>query len=252
MITGLYDAASGMIAMESRQAVIANNIANAATPGFKSQAPVQLGFYEVFSEKVRRPFVYNREAAPAGGVKTVETFTNTAAGMFRQTDNPLNVALQGPGYFVVTTPQGERYSRSGDFSVNTEGQLVTSEGLKVQGIDGSPIDVRGEVVNIAQDGQVMVDGVVAGQLQLVEFESPERLLREGQNLYRASEEVAEKSARAVNTQVHQGNLEMSNVNLPEQMIQLTLGMRAYEANQRVIQAVDGTVGRLIESVGMPS
>ncbi len=251
MIQGLYVAATGMMANESRHAAIANNIANAATPGFKSQNPVQLGFYEVFSKKLRHPFIFNRDSAPAGGVKVVETYPDLASGVVRATDNPLNLAINGPGFFAIDTPRGERYTRSGEFTIDAGGQLATLAGDKVQSISGQPIDVRGSQVSIGQDGMVSVDGTPAGQIRLVEFEEPTRLMREGSSLYSASEEVAYRSADAVDTTVRQNYLEMSNVNLPGQMVGMMTGMRAYEANQRVIQTIDATMGRLIEQVGMP-
>ncbi len=252
MIQGLYTAAGGMLAVEKRQDILANNIANVSTPGYKRHAPVQLGFNEIFSETLRRPFHFDSDSAPAGGVRIVESYSDLAAGVLRKTDNPFQMALIGPGYFVIDTPEGDRYSRSGDFMVDPQGELATHEGYKVLGINGQPISVDGAEVNIGADGGVQVDGFPAGQLQIVEFAEPTRLLREGDNLYFATDEVLENSAQAAETQVAHKHLEMSNVNLPNELINMMMGMRAYEANQQVIQALDGTVGRLIEQVGMPT
>lgn len=248
MIPGLYTAASGMIAVEQRQDIIANNLANVATPGYKRLQPVQLGFYEVLSNKLQSPAHFNREAAPAGGVKSVESFTNLAAGSLRITEDPLNLALTGPGYVVVNTPQGERYTRDGHFSRDQEGQLASAEGYKVLGSNGDPIDVAGGTVTISQDGLVRVDGLEAGRIQVVEFQEPKRLERVGDNLYRASDAVLQKSGAAKETTLVQGALEMSNVQLPVEMTSMMLGMRAYEANQKVIQAIDGATSRLIDQV----
>ncbi len=251
MIQGLYAAANGMMAVEARQDAIANNIANASTTGFKSVAPVELGFYQTLSQKLRKPFHYEINPAPAGGVKVVETYTKLDAGVVRQSDNPLHLALQGTGYFAVDTARGERYTRAGDFTIDEQGRLCTAEGYAVQSTGGQPLDVRGGKVNVDRDGRVTVDGVESGRLRIVEFENPERLQREGDNLYAASEEVRQKSAEAANTSVEQNYLEMSNVNLPHEMIVMMLGLRAYEANQKAIEAMDSTMGRLIEQVGMP-
>lgn len=250
MIQGLYTAAGGMLAVEDRQFSIANNIANAATTGYKRQSPVQLGFYEVFSAKMKRPFHFDAEAAPAGGVKVVETFPDLSGGVLRSTENPLHVALQGPGYFTVDTQNGPRYTRAGDFTTDHMGNLATQEGYPVQSLSGQPISVQGGTVNIDREGRVAVDGAPAGQIRVVEFEAPHRLIREGDSLYAASDQVAQGMA-AANTTVEHKQLEMSNVNLPREMTMMLLGLRAYEANQRVIQAFDSTMGRLIESVGMP-
>lgn len=248
MIPGLYSAATGMMAEESRQAVIANNVANAATPGYKRQAPVTLGFKMVFSKAMRSPFYWEAQTAPGGGVKMVETYPNLGTGPLSETGNPLNVALSGPGFISVQTPRGERFTRSGDFTIDADGQLATAEGYKVQSVEGTPIGVRGARVTIGTDGVVTVDGAPAGTIRLMEFEKPERLVREGNNLYLASPEVLARSARAVDTETRQSYLEMSNVNLPSEMIQMIAGSRIYEANQRVIQAFDTTIGQLIEQV----
>lgn len=251
MIQGLYAAASGMIALEARQDAIANNIANVSTTGFKRQEPVQLGFYQVLSDTLKQPSHFKREAAPGGGVKLVETYPNLASGVLQPTDNPMHMALQGPGYFVVNTEQGERFTRAGDFGIDAEGHLATQNGHKVERVGGGPIDVRGGRVIIDETGNVTVNGVPAGQLQVVEFESPTRLERAGDNLYLANEEVGEGRRAAEETLVKHQHLEMSNVNLPKELSSMLLGMRAYEANQRVIQTLDDSVSRLIDQVGFP-
>lgn len=252
MIQGLYAAASGMMALEERQSITANNIANASTPGFKRHQPVQMGFYQVFHATQRRPLIHNLAAAPGGGSKIVESYPNLDTGVFRATDSPLNAAILGPGFFVVDTPRGERFTRSGDFSVDVDGHLATPTGHKVQAEAGGPVDVRGGTINIGQDGTVTADGIPAGRLRVVEFGAPERLLREGDSLYAATNEVRGQMTGAGNSTVEQARLEMSNVNLPQEMTSMLLGLRAYEANQRVIQTLDGTIGRLIDQVATPT
>ena len=251
MLPGLYNAASGMIAVEKRQDIIANNLANASTPGYKRMQPVQLGFYEVFSQKQIHPFRFDREAAPAGGVKAVESFTNLASGPLRVTEDPLSLALRGPGYIAIETAGGERYTRAGQFSLDVEGYLTTSEGNRVASITGEPISVNGEQIVISAEGLVLVDGIAAGQIRMREFEDPTRLERVGDNLFMASEEVLTQSSEPVDTFLDQGAIELSNVQLPVEMGNMMLGLRAYEANQKVIQAIDATVGRLIDQVGSP-
>ena len=251
MIQGLYTAAGGMIANDVRQSTTANNIANASTVGFRKMEPVQMGFYKVFTGKVRTPTYFNAQPVPAGGTRVVETFTDLSQGTMRSAGDPLSLALEGPGYFVVDTPDGEAYTRSGNFTQSMDGRLITQNGFAVQSMEGQPIDVRGANVEINDRGEVAVDGTPAGRLRLVEFANPERLQRVGGSLYRASDEVAEQMAEGVDTRVMQHMLEGSNVNLPKEMIRLTLGMRAYEANQRVVSAIDGTMGRLIDQVAMP-
>ncbi len=252
MVPGLYAAASGIMAIEDRQAVIANNIANASTVGFRSQQTAQKGFRQVFSEKLARPLRFTTNSAPGGGVKNVETYTSTEAGPLAATDDPLNVALSGPGYFVVDTPSGERYTRAGNFVIDNDGQLATAAGYKVEGSGGASIDARGGDIQIAGDGTVNVNGAQSGRLRVVEFEDPHMLTREGNGLYKASEAAANRSAEAEKTTVVGKTLEMSNVSLPKEMVNLIQALRAYEANQKVITATDETMSRLIEQVGAPS
>jgi len=241
-----------MLAVEARQEAIANNIANASTAGYKRSEPVTLGFYEIFSGARRTPAFFDADAAPGGGLKIVETSPDLSAGTLQTTENPFSMALQGPGYFTVDTPAGERYTRAGSFTLDRDGGLVTQEGYPVQSTTGQPIDARGGKVVVSTDGTVRVDGVVRGQVRVVEFEDPRRLTRTGDSLFSASEAVLATRRAANATQVQGNATEMSNVNLPREMTSMMLGLRAYEANQRSIQAIDSTMSRLIEQVGMPS
>ena len=248
MLQGMYAAATGMVTLEMRQEVIANNLSNASTPGYKRHAPVQFGFYDVFTSVMRRPAYFGRDTAPGGGVKMLETYPNGSAGPIVATSNPLNVALEGPGYLVANTPRGERFTRNGSFSIDADGDLATNEGHKLQSVAGQALAVNDGVLVVGGDGTVTVDGAVVGQLRMVEFGEPHRLLREGDNLLAASAEVMEGQLPAENTQLNPESLEMSNVNVSGEMINMMLGMRAYEANQRVVQAFDQTLSRLIEQV----
>jgi flagellar basal-body rod protein FlgF len=240
-----------MLAMEKRQEVVANNIANASTPGYRRQQAVNKGFDTLFFARMRHPFWANRVPGPGGGLQLVETFTDAAPGPVTTTGNPLDVALEGPGFLAVDTPAGERYTRSGSFTVNTEGLLVTHDGHPVLNDAGGTIAVRGGAVQITGDGTVIVDNQPAGTLRMVEFEDIHFLSREGDNLYAVPEAFADRMAPAENTRVSASALEYSNVQLPYEMIQMTLGMRLYEANQRSLQTIDQTMGAIIEQVGMP-
>lgn len=251
MIQGLYAAATGMLAVEQRQAVIANNIANASTAGFKRQRVVDKGFYQVLFQRMRRPAWADSIRGPGGGLQVTETFTDLSRGAIRTTGDPLTVALDGPGYIAVDTPAGERFTRSGQFSVNADGQLTTEDGYGVQGAGGGGIEASGGPIQINEEGTVLVAGTPAGRIRIVEFEDPHLLTREGHNLYRASDEALGRSAPATETRVAPESLEMANVQLPYEMIEMMLALRIYSANQRVINAIDETAARLIQDVGMP-
>ena len=251
MISGLYAAATGMIAVEHRQAVIANNISNAATPGFKRQLPVDKGFYQLLFQRMRHPFWANRVTGPGGGLQINETFTDHAMGPLMQTGNPLDIALQGPGFIVVNTPAGERLTRNGHLAVDADGRLMTVDGHQVQDINGGGIDAVGGPIMINRDGTVLVDGAPVGRIRIVEFDNPHMLNREGHDMYRPTAAAMEQSIPAADTDVISESLESANVQLPTEMINMILGVRSYEANQRVINSVDETIGRLIDQVGMP-
>ncbi len=251
MIIGLYAAATGLRAVTDRQDVLANNIANAATPGFRRQRVVDKGFYNLFMQKARRPIWFEMLRGPGGGLQTTETFSDFSSGGIRTTGNPLDLALQGPGFFAVETPQGERFTRNGTFTVDADGQLATPNGYKVLSEGGGTIDVQGGRIQFAMDGTVYINGAPVGKLRVVEFEDPHMLTREGFDLYRASDAALQRSAPGANTEVISESLELSNVSLPYELIQMTLGMRLYEANQRAITAIDETVTRLIQDVGTP-
>jgi flagellar basal-body rod protein FlgG len=252
MISGLYAAGLGMLANQQRQEVVANNIANAMTPGYKSQRGIDKGFYQLLFRHDRHPFWANRVTGPGGGLQLVETYTHHAAGGFTPTGDPLNVALDGPGFLVVNTPYGERFTRDGKFSVDVDGQLSTDEGFKVQGVTGATITVGAGDVQINQDGTVFVDGEAVDRLRVVEFEDPHMLTREGHNLWLANEDATNRSAVGANTRITPATVELSNVKIPYEMTTMMLAARSYAANQRVINAIDETASRLIDQVGMPA
>lgn len=251
MMQGLYAAANGMMAIEQRQAVIANNIANASTPGFKRQLAVQQGYYQAFFGKTRNLLQLNLEKAPGGGVKTIETFTNFSNGIIQATGNPLDLALIGPGYLQVATPDGVQFTRSGRLSVGDGGLLITPHGFNVLDVEGQPIDVSGGSVEIDTLGNITINGEAGGQLGIIEFADPHALARAGYTLYRASAAAMDTATPASNTTLASHSIEMSNVQIPTEMANMMLALRAYAANQQVISAINESVSRLINQVGAP-
>ncbi len=251
MISGLYAAGLGMMALEQRQDTVANNIANASTPGYKRQYAVDKGFYQLLYQRSRDPFWANRVTAPGGGLQLNETYTDFASGPITTTENPLDVALRGNGYLAVNTPEGERYTRDGAMRLDTTGQIVNSDGYPVLDEVGQPIVADGSKVEINADGTVIVDGQATSKLRITEFQNPGLLQRAGKNLLSASPEALQQSAPATETTLISGAIEQSNVQLPTEMISMILGVRHYEANQKVINTIDETMNRLIDQVGMP-
>lgn len=249
MIQGLYAAASGMTAIEEQQGVIANNIANAATPGFKRQNIIQEGFYGILQGEMRDAAAFNGQTAPGGGVHVAGVYSDWNEGTIASTGDPMNIALVGPGFLTVETDGGDRYTRGGRFQVDPDGYLATSEGQKILGAGGMPIRVDGARVEFDEMGNVYADGSNVGRLELVEFAEPRMLSREGDGLFAAPTGAAFDVAQ--NTRVVSQALELSNVQLPYEMAQMMAGLRAYGAYQRMINTADETLGRLIDQVAMP-
>lgn len=250
MFRGIYAAASGMVANEMRHSVIANNLANASTAGFKRNDGLFEGFYQAYLGRDLHPHLYDVQRGPGGGVRMQQSYTDLQGGPLTTTGDSLNLALTGPGYLVVDTPQGERYTRNGQLALNELGQLVTAEGHPLLSDAGTPLTVDGPDFVVDRAGGVHVAGALAGQLQVVEFEEPRMLQREGNSLHAAPEEA--QFAPAADTQVLHKSLEMSNVQVPNEMVNMLAGLRAYAANQQVISTFDQTMSRVIDQVGMPS
>jgi len=248
VIAGLYAAANGMLAVEERQAVIANNIANAGTPGFKRQLAVQRGYHQAFYLDGRRPERLDRVVAPGGGIRTIETFSNFGNGVVNTTSNALDVALAGPGFFKIEGDDGVRFTRNGRFAI-ADNQLITLAGETVLSDNDTPIDVGGGTIEFDAQGYVRVNGEVRGRLGIVEFDDPHALTREGYTLFRAPQDAIDAAQLAVNTSVMPQSIENSNVELPSEMINMMTALRAYAANQQVIQSVNETASRMINQVG---
>ncbi len=250
MIRALSTAATGMEAQQTRLDVTANNIANVSTAGFKKS---RAEFSDLMYQTLRAPGTATGDGtqAPTGlqigmGVRTAATQRMHSEGSLRQTDRPLDVAIEGRGFYIVTLPNGElAYTRDGAFKLDVEGQLVNTEGDSLGDISIPP---DAHTVTIGADGTVTVTvpgetaPVEAGQIEVASFANESGLESMGRNLYR---ETAASGAAVVGPPgengagtLAQGTLEMSNVNVVEEMIDLISGQRAYEINSRVIKAAD--------------
>ncbi|KUK36585.1 MAG: flagellar basal-body rod protein FlgG [Clostridia bacterium] len=250
MLRSLYTAASGMTAQQFHIDTISHNLANVNTTGFKRVRPE---FQDLIYLAIRRPTAPEAEGAgrPVGleiglGVRTAGTHTIFQQGNLQPTENPLDVALSGPGFFVIRGPGDEEYyTRDGSFKLDAEGNLVTTEGYRVEGVESIPAGAAD--ISIARDGSVSYldeegEEHPAGKLAIVRFANPAGLEKVGHNLYRATaasgeaREVDGDSGEAVS--VEQGYLEASNVQVVEEMVKMITAQRAYELNSKVIQASD--------------
>ena len=251
MIRGIYAAGSGMVAESIRNDAIANNLANANTAGYKKDIAVTKEFHNILIRRIND----ERDSPELGGtgLGTIvdEIATLQSAGIMRQTGNPLDVAIEGKGFFVVETPNGDRYTRNGSFSRNSQGELVTLDGYRVLGENG-PIHLdKAATVSVGEDGRVMVQGkgpaaTLVGKLRIESFADERQLTKEGSSLFVAARGARPETNRAM---VHQGMLELSNVNVVSEMVNLISGYRAYEVNAKVVQAHDQLLDKAVNEVG---
>jgi flagellar basal-body rod protein FlgF len=235
MSDGIYSALSGAIAQERTLGVVANNVANTNTTGYKGDKTI---FAEVMN-KVKSAL----PVAPSLRYGTVAQLSmDKEAGSLRQTGRPLDVALQGDGYFTLDTANGERYTRAGAFMLDRDGVLRTPGGLAVLQDTGSPSRPTDKIIvpptarelSISPDGSLSADGQVIGKLRLVRFEGTDPVLREGLTLF-AAQNGATPLPIDPTTSVEQGFLESANVNAVTGMNELITVHRSFEALQKVIE-----------------
>ena len=255
MIRGVYTAASGMIVESLRNDVIANNLANVDTAGYKRDVAISKDFASLLLRRIND----GKEAPEIGsmGVGAVVDRVSTihTDGPLKLTNNQLDVAISGNGFFAIETPAGVRYTRNGAFTRNVQGELVTHEGKRVLGVNNQPIllgaanvaNASAQAPSISQDGRVYIDNLEVGQLQLVEFADPQRQLdKEGYSLFKAPEGV---TGQPFTGQITQGVLEMSNANVVTEMVNMIAGQRAYDINAKVVQSHDELMDKAVNSVG---
>ena len=248
MLRGIYTAAAGMVSEGLCNDAIANNLANVNTTGYKRDVTVTKDFATFLIERTGKD---GSGAAPIGGMGYGDVVNEIATiytnGQLQPTGNPLDLAVQGSGYFAVQTPNGVRYTRDGAFFRSGRGQLVTADGYQVLGTNNRPITLPDGTASISSDGRVTVAGQPTGQLQLVEFGNDRSVLRkEGSNLFSTTNEAQPR--RATGT-VQQGSLERSNVNVISEMVNMISGYRSYEMSGKMVQSQDSLLDKAVNEVG---
>lgn len=253
MGSALFAGATGMAGEQRNLEVIANNLANMGTPGFKK---METDFADLMYQTIKSVGVDSGDgtASPSGieiggGSQLVGTSKSFTQGSISATDNALDMAIEGDGFFEVTRPDGTTaYTRAGNLKVNSTGQVVTSTGLPVGSSFGT-IPTGGKLA-VASNGQatVTVNGetVSTFRIQLTRFPNPSGLANIGGNLLMESE--ASGSAEAGNPQengfggIIQGHIERSNVNAVEEMVKMIMAQRGLEMNSKSVQAADDSLG----------
>jgi flagellar basal-body rod protein FlgG len=252
MIRALYSAASGMTAQQMNVDNIAHNLANANTGGYKMR---RAQFQDLLYQTLVQPGAAagQQTVVPTGlqlglGTRTASNEIIFTQGDFSQTNNPLDVVIQGKGFFQIRRPTGElAYSRAGNFHLDRDGNVVTS--------DGNPLEPQitlppnAQQITIGQDGTVsytlpnQTASQQAGQIQLANFANPAGLNSVGGNLYTPTDASGDPTVGIPGGEegmgtVMQGYTEQSNVSVVEEFISLIIAQRGYEANSKVVQAAD--------------
>ena len=250
MIRALYTAASGMNAQQANIDNVAHNLANVNTTGFKKS---RVEFEDLVYQQLKAPGspTSQQAEAPIGleaglGSRAVATARNFQTGNLKATNNPLDLAIEGQGFFQITLPGGETgYTRAGTFHLNGQGQVVTAEGFALE--PAITIPPNATSVSISKDGIVSYATQVGppqqvGTIELATFQNPAGLEARGGNTFVASTASGDPITGVPGTDamgtLQQGFLEDSNVSVVEEMVNMILGQRAYEANSKVIRSAD--------------
>lgn len=255
MVRGLYTAYTGMANEQKRLDIISNNIANAATVGYKQESVSNQSFDEMLTLKIRdgsEGHLNRRIGDMSLGVKLGEVYTDYGQGSLRTTGNTYDLAIEGKGFFAVGVTdkagnQSVRYTRNGAFKITQDGHIVDTEGNRLQTENGDaqvPTDAAN--VAISGDGTIYADGTAIDRIALVDFTNYDYLEKVGDISYKAIEGAEMIDAAGI---IQQGYTEQSNVNAVSEMVDMITITRAYEANQKVIQTTDTMLEKAVNSVG---
>ncbi len=257
MTGSIYLAANGALAYQKRLDILSNNLANVNTVGFKQD---KIRFQQFYLNELAKPDLQTPAdsltlQAPAYWFN-LATHTDHSPGPLKETGNRFDLAINGDGFFCVQTPQGIQYTRRGDFSINAQGQMVTTEGWRVLGEGGEiTIESKADIGDpqahqfvVGDDGSISVDGKDVGKLRIVEFSNADMLQKVGDTYFRPNGANLGES-EAEDYRISQGMLELSNVDAMKMMTELIEVHRGYESYQKIIRAVDEVNSKTINEVG---
>ena len=264
MVKGLYTAHTGMVNEMKRLDVLSNNLANADTTGYKKEGTTATTFGDELAFRIRDTSDYGLPKRIGGityGTKLGQVYTDYSTGNLKVTDNDTDFAINGDGFFAIafTNKAGEtsvKYTRDGAFTVNRNGYLVTKDGDYVLNTNGALTGNAGEgnyvrvdsnaKIQVNELGQVYQNDQLVSNIGVVNVDNYDYLEKYGENMYNLVD-----GGRVVNSDatVEQGTLETSNVNVVSEMVNMITIQRAYEAGQKVITSIDGTLDIAANQVG---
>ena len=255
MVKGLYTAYTGMLNQQNKVDVIANNLANAATTGYKKEGSTSEAFDAVLAYKIKdqtSAFRGKKIGTMNLGVKIGENYVDYSQGAFETTNNTYDLALAGKGFFCIefTNKSGEtstKYTRDGSFTLNVDGYLVTKDGDYVLDEEGRHIKLDPlSDARIDENGTIFQNDQRVTTIGLEDFEDYNYLEHYGENYYQPVEGATMIEADA---KIFEGYLEASNVQVVSEMVELISATRTYESNQKVIQTIDETLDKAVNQLG---
>lgn len=260
---GIYSALSGAMAQSQRLETISNNLANASTTGFKKDTQTFSEYVtanEKFPDSITVPRItasvesfYDMQGGDRAYADSAGTYSDFSQGALKNTEGQLDFALEGKGFFEVLTPDGVKLTRAGAFKVDSESRLVNSDGFQVlKAGSGDPaqrgIQVSGRNLTVGYGGEVFDGENSVGKLSVVDVENRDALQKVGNSLYNLKPNYAASTKPAEDFKVHQGFLEMSNVNIVDEMTNMIQASRTFEANRNAIKAFDQMDEKLVNVV----
>lgn len=243
MLRGLYTAYTGMLNQQKRLEVTTNNLANSTTVGFKKEGSTSQSFDEYLAIKIKdssEGYIRRGIGNVALGVKIGETYTNYTQGSFRETGESFDLAIGGKGFFNISYTnkngvESTMYTRDGSFTLTREGNLVTKDGDFVLGQDGPIVLPTNAVITIDELGNIYNGDEFLDRIMLTDFEDYNYIEKFGENMFRTVNGAEEIEATGG---INQGWLEMSNVQVVQEMVDMISTQRAYEAAQKVETSMD--------------
>ncbi len=282
MVKGLYTAYTGMVNEQRRMDIETNNLANANSTGFKEERSVSQSFRDLLGLKIKdysdAPWTARRLGLINPGVKLAGSYTNFEQGDLESTGNDFDLALNngipttdsdsvndnmgagGNAFFATSFATGDpdvgaliKYTRDGNFTLDQDGYLVTTEGNNVLDVNNNPIQVDPlRDTTIFQDGRIVQDGNVVGTIQVARFDNPQFLQRYQDNSFIIGDspaQVVSTTAAEANATVNQGFLERSNISVVDEMVNIIAIQRNYETNSKVMQSEDDTLDIAVNQLG---
>jgi len=232
MINGMLESSRGCMKEELRMDIVSSNLSNSTVIGFKKD---RISFQKILKN------------AGAGNEPNVTIKPDMAQGDVRASGYELDVAIAGKGFFKVNTENGIRYTRKGNFTLDPQGTLITQSGDQIMGKTGQ-IKITGNNLTIDSKGNIQTDVGIIGQLDVVDFENYDGIVKEGRSFFQNVKDNAETDIPSETT-IKQGYVEVSNVNIAEEMINMIHSMRAFETYQKSMKVIDELNNRAINQVG---